>query len=390
MLFQHSKYKTFMSDSVLMNWSTINKSILILALGTLGHLMWAGWYLFAFSIPEYQQWMNTGFYQLHIRMLGLFLVGYLLLIGLGLYFRNHPWLQHVLSYLSIFYFAITFMHGGYCIGIVSPATIASFISLVSVGLVLFERKLIYMAFIPMVIFVAISIHLTTLEELRYAPVFSSTLMENPLFLNEFWVYSMVYLYSPIFIVGMVLYEILLSQWRNREYLVDQMSHTDPLTGISNRRSITNRLNEAQQNMYDYALVLLDLDHFKKVNDHYGHEVGDQVLQRIAKILKHGLREHDTVGRFGGEEFILILRENNLQRAIDIAERCRRDIANHVIELTDGQHIQITASFGVALSQAQFSKEDIIRLADEALYRAKADGRNVVHFTDTALKRVSNA
>ena len=79
MLFQHSKYKTFMSDSVLMNWSTINKSILILALGTLGHLMWAGWYLFAFSIPEYQQWMNTGFYQLHIRMLGLFLVGYLLL-----------------------------------------------------------------------------------------------------------------------------------------------------------------------------------------------------------------------------------------------------------------------------------------------------------------------
>jgi diguanylate cyclase (GGDEF)-like protein len=390
MLFEHPKYKTFMSDSVLMNWSTINKSILILALGSLGHLMWAGWYLFAFSVAEYQQWMNPEFYQLHSRMLGLFLLGYLLLIGLGFYFREHPTLQHVLSYANIFYFAITFMHGGYCIGIVSPATIASFISLVSVGLVLFERKLIYLAFIPMVFFVGISIHLTTLGELRYAPVFSSELMANPLFLNEFWVYSMVYLYSPIFIVGMVLYEILLSQWRNREHLVDQMSHTDPLTGISNRRSITNRLNDAQQNMYDYALVLLDLDHFKKVNDHYGHEVGDQVLQRIAKILKKGLRENDTVGRFGGEEFILILRENDLKRAIEIAERCRRDIANHVIELSDGRQIQITASFGVALSQPDLSKEDIIRLADEALYRAKAAGRNVVHFCDTALKRVSNA
>lgn len=389
-LFQHLGYNAFMQESVLMNWSTLNKSILILALGMLGHLMWAGWYVFAFSNVEYQQWMNPDFYHIHIRMLGLFLLGYLVLITCGLYLRQHPKLQQGLSYLNIFYFATTFMHGGYCIGIVSPATIASFISLVSVGLVLFERKLIYMAFLPMVIFVVISLDLTTRGELRYAPVFSTELMHSPLFLNSFWVYSMVYLYSPIFLVGMVLYEILLSQWRNREHLIDEMSHTDPLTGISNRRSISNHLNEAQHNMYDYALVLLDLDHFKRINDQYGHEIGDQVLQRVAKILKMGLREHDTVGRFGGEEFILILRGNHLQRTIDIAERCRREIAQHSIELSDGRFIQITASFGIALSHPDRTKEEIIRLADEALYRAKADGRNVVRFSHTELKRVSNA
>jgi diguanylate cyclase (GGDEF)-like protein len=374
-------YQTFMSNSVLMNWSNLNKSILVLFLGAFGHMMWAGWYLLSFYVPEFHQWMNHGFYLTHIQMLLMFLLGYVLLICMCLWVRPYPKLILPMTYLSVMYFAMTFMHGGYSIGIISPATIASFISLVTVGLVLFERKIIYSAFVPALVFLSIAIYLTVQGEIRYAPVFNQQLLDSNLYMNGYWVSSMIYLYSPIFVVGIVLYEILLIQWRNREQQIDEMSRIDSLTGINNRRSITNSLNEAQKHLYDYALILLDLDHFKRINDQYGHEAGDDVLQCVAQILKKGLREHDVVGRFGGEEFILILRESNLQRAVEIAERCRIDIEQADIYVNDGRHFKITASFGVALSSGHLSKEDVIRLADQALYRAKADGRNKVRYSE---------
>ena len=377
--FNLTVYQTFMSNSVLMNWSNLNKTILVLFLGAFGHLMWAGWYLVSFYRPDLHQWMNHDFYLTHIQMLIIFLLGYVLLICTCIWVRPYPKLSIVMTYTGIFYFATTFMHGGYSIGIISPATIASFISLVTVGLVLFERKIIYAAFIPALIFLSSAIYFTVQGKLSYAPVFSESLLSSNLFMNSYWVCSMIYLYSPIFVVGIVLYEILLIQWRNREQQIDEMSRIDSLTGINNRRSITNSLNDAQQQRYDYALILLDLDHFKRINDQYGHEAGDDVLQIVANILKSGLREQDVVGRFGGEEFILILRESSLQRAVEIAERCRMDIEQADIHLKDGRHFKITASFGVALSGGDLSKEDVIRLSDQALYRAKAEGRNRVRY-----------
>ena len=375
----HPRYQHFMSNSVLLNWSNTNKSILVLVLGAMGHLMWIAWYLYSFATPEHRQWMNVDFYQQHLHMLLLFMLGYLSLILVCLICRRFERGHIILPYVCIFYFATTFMHGGYCIGLISPATIASIISLVSVGLVLFERKIIYSALLPMLGFLILATSYTVAGEWRYAPVFDSNLINTGLYTNRYWVMSMLYLYMPVFVIGMVLYEITLIQWRNRERQIDELSYTDPLTGISNRRSITHSLNEAQKRMYDYALVLLDLDHFKKINDFYGHEAGDYVLQRIAKILKMSLREQDSVGRFGGEEFILILRENNLDRAIEIAERCRKEIETAHIPLLDGRYLQVTASFGVALSHPEYTKEDVIRLADQALYVAKADGRNVVRY-----------
>lgn len=377
--FNMALYRTFMANSVLMNWSNLNKGILILCLGAFGHLMWAAWYLVSFYVPEFQQWMNHSFYATHVQMLLLFLMGYSLLICIGLWMRPYPTFALPMTYVCVLYFAMTFLHGGYSIGILSPATIASFISLVTVGLLLFERRIIYTAFIPAIIFLSIAIYMTVNGQLPYAPVFNAQLLNSNLFMNGYWVSSMIYLYSPIFLVGIVLYEILLIQWRNRERHIDEMSRIDSLTGISNRRSITTSLNEAQQNRYSYALILLDLDHFKQINDQYGHEAGDDALQYVAKILKRGLRENDVVGRFGGEEFILILREKNLALAVEVAERCRSEIEKSIIFLADGRHFKLTASFGVALSSGDLSKEDVIRLADQALYRAKAEGRNQVRY-----------
>ena len=124
-------------------------------------------------------------------------------------------------------------------------------------------------------------------------------------------------------------------------------------------------------------MVLDLDLFKSINDTYGHDVGDRVLRDVAQVLSLSLRDNDLVGRFGGEEFVLLLCEKQLPHAIQIAERCREKIEQLIIECGDRQNIQVTASFGVATWQPGLTKEVVLRQADQALYLAKHNGRNQV-------------
>ena len=125
-----------------------------------------------------------------------------------------------------------------------------------------------------------------------------------------------------------------------------------------------------------SLVFIDVDHFKKVNDTYGHQAGDLVLKTVAKILKDNIREIDIVGRYGGEEIILGLIGANTEDAKKIAEQLRQKIADFPIKFRD-QIIHVTASFGVATLSADLDLKDLIRRSDEALYRAKSSGRNKV-------------
>ena len=164
---------------------------------------------------------------------------------------------------------------------------------------------------------------------------------------------MLYFILPILAVCMVLFEILLSQWRHREQLIKQLSQIDPLTNLFNRRSINqclDKLNAAATP--NYALVLLDLDHFKKINDHYGHHKGDETLVEVSAVLNQQLRESDVVGRFGGEEFILVLKNTSLEKAEQVAERCRIAIQQLQIFSDEGELIPVTASFGIAISSAE--------------------------------------
>ncbi|RZL51650.1 MAG: GGDEF domain-containing protein, partial [Sphingomonas sp.] len=127
-----------------------------------------------------------------------------------------------------------------------------------------------------------------------------------------------------------------------------------------------------------TLVMLDLDHFKAVNDTYGHPVGDQVLQQVAQVASVTLRPSDVFGRLGGEEFALLLPETNGDEAMVVAERLRRAIADHPIPLTDGRVLPVSASFGVAaLGPDIASFPAWLHRADTMLYAAKAAGRNCV-------------
>jgi diguanylate cyclase (GGDEF)-like protein len=160
----------------------------------------------------------------------------------------------------------------------------------------------------------------------------------------------------------------------------QMAVTDPLTGLYNRRHFFAELerawSEAVRVERPLALILCDIDHFKQLNDRFGHHVGDEVLKRVADVLRSGIRAYDTVARLGGEEFGLLLPATGLDAASAVAERLRATIADTPIR-GEGHEIRVTASLGVACRRAASDPHELMRRCDRALYRAKERGRNHV-------------
>lgn len=165
-----------------------------------------------------------------------------------------------------------------------------------------------------------------------------------------------------------------------------VARTDALTGVSNRRHLEERLHEMwehSQRLHEpLALAMFDIDHFKCVNDDYGHQAGDAVLEQFATLLRDEAREIDRVGRYGGEEFLLLLPGTVLDAAVTFAERIRQNVERHAFTLGDGQVIHRTVSGGVAAWTHPLirDQEALIKAADDALYVAKETGRNrVVRF-----------
>ena len=151
---------------------------------------------------------------------------------------------------------------------------------------------------------------------------------------------------------------------------------DPLTKVLNRRFLENYKDDIVK-FYSHLLIV-DIDHFKKINDTYGHQIGDKVLQNVSRIIKKLLREKDLVIRYGGEEFIIAINVSSDDLAIKIAERIRKTIESTPIIINDDK-IRITVSIGVTKIDPKKSFEDIFSVADQALYEAKKAGRNKVVF-----------
>ena len=165
-------------------------------------------------------------------------------------------------------------------------------------------------------------------------------------------------------------------------LLERLSITDSLTGLRNRRFLTEILSVEFQraNRYGTGLTILmaDLDRFKEVNDRHGHLAGDEVLSVFAKRLQRRLRASDIAGRYGGEEFLVMLSQVNAEGGVLFAERWRAEAEETPIELADGKSIRTTVSVGVASYTPIFENgEELIAAADAALYRAKESGRNQV-------------
>ncbi|MDZ4251820.1 MAG: diguanylate cyclase, partial [Sulfuritalea sp.] len=168
----------------------------------------------------------------------------------------------------------------------------------------------------------------------------------------------------------------------RHEFADMAQNRDPLTGARNRASLLSDLREqhglVQRGVHSCALAMLDLDHFKRINDEYGHTAGDAALISTVQCLQALLRPYDRIYRYGGEEFLLCMPGTTLDEACGVAERMHTAISAQSIQFDNaGRFLQVTASFGVAALAQSRSVEDSIDRADKAMYEAKTTGRNRV-------------
>ena len=170
--------------------------------------------------------------------------------------------------------------------------------------------------------------------------------------------------------------------RRKNRQLEELSNTDSLTGLFNRRylmqTLQSELDRTRRHNHPMSLLMIDIDHFKQVNDRYGHQKGDEVLAQVAHCLKEGLRGYDLVARYGGEEFCMVLPETEQEGGLAMAERLRRSIKGLTFEAA-GKTFSVSASFGLACYPASSKGgiDDLMRLADEALYQAKSAGRDRV-------------
>jgi diguanylate cyclase (GGDEF)-like protein len=169
----------------------------------------------------------------------------------------------------------------------------------------------------------------------------------------------------------------------------RQAQTDSLTNLANRRALDERLDvevdHARRLGTNVAFVIADIDDFKSINDSYGHQTGDDVLRRVGRAFAEAVRELDLPGRYGGEEFAIVLPGTNLSGARALSEKIRKNLEELLVTTPDGSPFQLTASFGAACFPAQSGVEELVAAADAALYEAKRTGKNRV-VTATAKRK----
>ena len=197
--------------------------------------------------------------------------------------------------------------------------------------------------------------------------------------------------SGFLLLGVLGLKRLLVKADNNQLILETLAQHDPLTHSLSRTEILYRvseeINRSRRNKHSFALLEMDIDHFKNVNDQYGHHVGDEVLLNLVRHSQEAVRSIDTVGRIGGEEFLILLPETEAEGATQIAERLREHIANTANETSAPTPIRITISIGVAVFNPNetpgmacgIALNELMNKADLAMYQAKNEGRNRVVF-----------
>jgi len=169
--------------------------------------------------------------------------------------------------------------------------------------------------------------------------------------------------------------------RQRLEELQEMAMHDPLTGIANRRfveiNLAARLEELKRYGFSFTVVFADIDHFKSVNDTHGHMVGDRLLRMVSATLAHSLRSFDIIGRWGGEEFIILLVNVKQEDLFGLSDRLRRLVEKSALTLEGGEPLSVTISVGATIAQVGDSTGSLVERADKLMYESKRRGRNMV-------------
>lgn len=386
----------FQRITSVMEWSFVVRSgfplVGLIVLWTL-HSIWAGVVVFAidggdtiFDLPNYFWILRTIFF---------IIAGAALLLAYGYRLsqqqREPMWYQYVCAS----YFALGLVWGGYITGSLSIASGVVLMGAPLFGFLILERRVVLFAFSCAFIALLIFNYASAYHIIPYAPFTHPPADQAG---AAIWVLCQIMMAAPHYVFDVTLSALVLIQWRRRETAVFKLSQTDALTGIHNRRSMLAQLRQeisrARRQNTALSLVMFDLDHFKNINDRFGHPVGDDALRRAAQAIDEEIRAGDSLGRFGGEEFVLLLPRTTPEEAAILAERCRQRLTSIVIEAPADKasskgaaSIHLSGSFGVSwINQGEPSNDkDMVAAADEALYRAKNNGRNCVVCADQSCR-----
>lgn len=293
-----------------------------------------------------------------------------------------PWVAQTLQYTIAIFYMIAMTFFGYFIGSMSVASGVVLMGAPIFGLFMLERRPVYVALLTGTATMLVLSYATVRGWVMYAPVLQG---EHRLEMAnaDFWFWSLVYFTLPHIIIVLGFCDLLMISLRRREADVRYLSERDPLTGLLNRRSLHRLMEEMYQHpkpdSQHLGVMILDLDHFKRINDQHGHLIGDEVLMLTAEVLRSTIRQQDIAGRFGGEEFVVVLENATDQEVVRVAERIREQL--QAISLSDqtGKLVQVSGSFGVISLPLRrtIQLEQALHWVDQALYQAKEQGRNRV-------------
>ncbi len=316
------------------------------------------------------------------------LLGWALLLAWGGWLRHEN--RHSRIYPNVFlsFFSVGFVLLGWVFGLYSPMTGMVLMGSPLVGFILFGFTRVAWNFAFTVCVVLLLAWLSVSGYVEHAIYFARDPVSKQ-HLSYYWIASTVAFMVPFITSVITLVALLLGRWVHREKQIRDQALHDPLTGLSNRRELfaqlAHELARGRRSGQSLTLCVMDLDHFKRINDSHGHGVGDQVLVQVSEILRACLRETDLIGRIGGEEFVLALPETGAAGAATVLERCRETIASSPVPLESGDFLTVTASFGAVLwlpghpANHALTDTQLLSRADEALYLAKGAGRNRVMF-----------
>ncbi len=283
------------------------------------------------------------------------------------------------------FYSLNMSFFGYLIGTMSLASGIVMVGAPIFGFLLLEKRVVYcgtaVASVLVVCLTAAALNGT----IPYAPLLQHDhLVTGPGSL--FWVYSLIFFILPYVMVLVGMSELLINKVLERESEVRYLSERDPLTGLLNRRSINHRIEhfhgDEKSRHSAIAILLIDLDHFKQINDNHGHPTGDRVLELTAQVLRDSVRQQDMVGRFGGEEFIIVLLGARVTQCQEVADRIRLSLKSLRPLNEQGIPVDVAGSIGIAWSpeMVRHSFGEMVQTADAALYRSKTEGRNRVTTT----------
>lgn len=297
---------------------------------------------------------------------------------LGFFLRRYRLDIPVYTYLCLHLYTLGNVFFLYFFGVFNIIAGVAMAGGVIIGLIMFTKRVVFPAFFMGVAASLVIFGLSYFQVIPYAAILIDPSTKNT---NFWWSLLTIMVAGPHIASLIYLTVVCVDRWVEREQRVKILSILDPLTECFNRRHFLElaeeKLQECLSANQPVAFIILDIDHFKRINDNHNHQIGDYVIQVISSYVMDAARRQDIVCRYGGEEFCIFLPNCDVQTAKLVAERCRIQIQYRPI-LTEGLSLPVTASFGIVHSsqkEAVPNLTSLIAQADQALYKAKRTGRN---------------